>query len=767
VKRRTPLIGIAFGAAAGIFATETLFADYAAAKWLLLAFVGTVAMALVTRRSSALIAAAATAFSCLHGWNGPWSAGTMLAESIGPSRRLAQFEGVVQDTPQAAGATRRGDPLHKATVRVSSLIMDGKRMDGTFLATALFPGETTISKGSHIRGHGTFQRPAGPRNPGEFDRATYLRRKGICLQISFRSPRDWTVLEDGSVPLWERAVVAAQEYVKRTLHRDLEDSPHAAAVIHGIVMGAGTDTPQELKELFRLTGTLHLFAVSGLHVGLFAILVWAGMRPFARSPRISVALLLPALVAYAAVTGFKPSVMRAVVMAAVVLIGLALDRRSSMPNGLAGAFVILLAWDTHELFEAGFQFSFAVVAAIFLLSRPIANSMKRLGMPDPFLPEGLLTTRQRVQRASGRWLGEALGVSGAAWIGSVPCSIALFHLLTPIGVLANLPLVPLSFVILALGLLSAAAGLMSVPLAVLFNNANLAVANIILWLVGASATVPAGAFYVAPPRIPPPQCEIISLDVAAGGADIIKIHGKNWLIDAGSPSDATFRVGPALHAQGINRLDGMLLTHGDVRHLGGALECVKTFRPRQIWISGLPDRSSHRRALEGWLLENSLELGLAHDGQDIQIDSTTSLRILHPPAGVERRVSDDKGVVALLEVGKWKVLFLSDAGTPTFHWLRETYPGLHADFIFKGANSISGHEHPGSIAVFSPRAVVATAQAFPEHEQLTQSWIQEVEARGSRVLCKEETGAVSVRLWNDRATASGFLTGEMLALPAQ
>ena len=161
-------------------------------------------------------------------------------------------------------------------------------------------------------------------------------------------------------------------------------------LISGMVLGVRDDTPDEIEEQFQQTGTLHLFAVSGLNVAIVAQLLWI-IAIAARIPRRwAIALIIPALFFYAAVTGLNTSSVRAAVMGAILLGGFFVDRKVLPGNSVAAAAFLILCFDTNQLFSTGFQLSFAVVLAIILLADPLYRFLIRWWEPDPFLPRSLL-----------------------------------------------------------------------------------------------------------------------------------------------------------------------------------------------------------------------------------------------------------------------------------------------------------------------------------------------------------------------------------------
>src|SRR4051812_33889770 len=300
-------------------------------------------------------------------------------------------------------------------------------------------------------------------------------------------------------------------------------------------------------------------------------------------------LIIPALLFYAAVTGLHTSSVRAAVMSAVLLGGFVAERKAFAFNGLAAAATLILAWNTQELFAVGFQLSFCVVAAILLLNEATFRFLQRRLATDPFLPRTLFTKGRRTLEKSTTWLARVASVSFAAWIGSLPLMFWYYHLVTLISLVANVVVVPMAFFVLAGAMLSLVAAPFSQWLSVVFNNANWALTKFILGAVSLFAQVSAGHFYVEHPHRPNGAIlEINALDLRSGASLHLRDADSDWLIDAGPARDYDRLVLPYLRAHGVNRLEGLILTHGDAALLGGARNIPGDFRPRQVIYPAAP-----------------------------------------------------------------------------------------------------------------------------------------------------------------------------------
>src|SRR2546423_1484566 len=135
--------------------------------------------------------------------------------------------------------------------------------------------------------------------------------------------------------------------------RGLESAPEVQNFLSGIVLGLRHQAPEDIEEPFQQTGTLHLFAVAGLHVGIVAALLWMLAMVARLSRKWAAVLIIPLLLFYAAVTGLHVSSVRAAVMGSVLLVGLFFDRMVFVFTILAAAAFVFVAWHATEVFSTG------------------------------------------------------------------------------------------------------------------------------------------------------------------------------------------------------------------------------------------------------------------------------------------------------------------------------------------------------------------------------------------------------------------------------
>lgn len=749
---RQPFIGLAIAASAGI-----LVADPAPSSTpgIFVALAICAVVALILGNSFVVYLLVAGAFFLLHSMQITDSAGVRLARELGSEPRPATAVGSVVSEPKISA---RG--LSSFLFRLDFIEQDARVFATNATISARWRGPAEF--GNQLRLFGVTERIAPPRNPGEFDMRSYLARQDVYHGLLVRYPENGRILShSGGNPIW-RASQQSRKWMQSVLSRGLEDSPEIHGLISGMVLGARDETPDEIEEQFQQTGTLHLFAVSGLNVAIVAQLLWI-IAVAARIPRRwAIALIIPALFFYAAITGLNTSSVRAALMGAILLGGFFVERKVLLINSVAAAAFLVLSWDTNQIFSTGFQLSFAVVLAIILLVDRLYRLLIRWWEPDPFLPRSLLGHVPRLSERAWHAVARGLSVSLAAWLGSALLILPYFHLITPVSLLANLVVVPLAFFVLAVGLVSLLLAPIAPALTVIFNNANWSLSWLILAAVQLFARAPASHMYLERPRWPDgAHTEITALDLNEGAAVHVRSAGRDWLFDPGADRDFKRVLRSYLRSRGVNRLDGLVLTHGDATHIGGAGAIMHAFRPRQLVDSPLPDRSIvHRRLIvEGE--ERSIPRQLVVAGDEFPLSKHVTARVLFPPQDFRGRIADDQAlVVQLILPGTTRVLLVSDSGEATERALLERRFDLRSDLLIKGQHHTGASGSPEFLDAVQPQAIIATAREPAENQRIKEDWAAMVKQRGIKLLRQDKTGAVSVRFFDDHWEAAPFLNGE-------
>ena len=291
-----------------------------------------------------------------------------------------------------------------------------------------------LTEGQRIAAPLRLNQAAGFRNPGTYDYAAHLARDGIYVVATTRADAV-TTLDDPGPPWPARVRRESVAVIGRAL------PPTSAALLSGLLLGDRSELPRDIDDAFRRAGVYHVLAVSGFNVGILAASVWALCRLLRLPHHPSAITAIVVVIGFALVVGPEPSVLRAVVMAVLVLVASLLDRDASVTNSLSLAALAILAVRPNDLFDPGFQLSFAATLGIVITP----------------LPRGVI-------------LG-ALAVSAAAQLAVLPISLTHFNQLSTIGVVANLGVVPLAGVATVGGLVAVGLSFLSEAVAAVVFDA--------------------------------------------------------------------------------------------------------------------------------------------------------------------------------------------------------------------------------------------------------------------------------------------------------
>lgn len=287
--------------------------------------------------------------------------------------------------------------------------------------------------GEKVRFEAVIENPRNAGNPAEFDVERYMRLKGVSGSV-FLPVGGWQSVGMGNVSLQMRALALRDDIVKMYERQGFEGN--ALSLLAAFSVGEKRGFSQELKEVYSDAGVSHLLALSGLHLGLFYMVVvtllgFAGGSRKWYIARELFALLL--LWVFAFVAGLTPSIVRAAVLFSLVSVGRCLRRDSSSLNSLAFAAMVMLLFSPRLLFDISFQLSFSAVLAIILLT--------------PWLRERLgCNKRGRLYRS----LVSLLAVSFSAQVGVLPFVWYYFGTFPLYFLFANQLLVPLATVLMTL-----------------------------------------------------------------------------------------------------------------------------------------------------------------------------------------------------------------------------------------------------------------------------------------------------------------------------
>jgi ComEC/Rec2-related protein len=707
---------------------------------------------------------------------------------VGTNLAFVTLRGTLCETPsQRAYEHRDKEAWHTlARLDVAALQRDARWRPAVGRVAVATPGvlDASLFGGQTVEVTGVIQPPKGPAAEGLFDYRTYLFRQGIYYQLQVESTNDWRMVSSGGTPpLADRF----RRWSQKTLAAGLPNEDESLQLLWAMALGWTTALTGEVSEPFMRTGTMHIFAISGLHIALIAGILVSLLRVMQIPRGLCGWLVIPLIWSYTAATGWQSSAIRSTIMMSVIIVGWAIKRPSDLLNSLAAAGFIILLWDPRQLFQASFQLSFFVVLSIALLLPPIERLRQRLLQPDPLLPPELRPRWRRWLDGPIHFVTTSFATSLAAWLGSLPVVAYYFHLFTPVSLAANLVIVPFSSLALMCNLGSLLCSAWCPWLGELFNHSGwfwmAAMVRLSDWFAGlpgaycyVQAPTPAMAilyytllFGLVSGKLFAPRIRtwsttaicllaaieavrwynhrndthITVLPLSGGDSIFVDAPGRanDLLLDCGNESAAEFLVKPFLHGQGVNRLRHLLLTHGDLRHIGGASLIAREFNVGQFLASSVRFRSPAYRQLLGSLDPPSERLRPLHRG-----DQFGAWSVLHPEAQDRFPEADDNAIVLRREFEGVRVLFCSDLGRFGQRTLCEREEDLRAGVVVAG---IPAHSEPLGdtlLDAMQPRVIIISASEVPSQERATKDLRARLERRGVPVFYTSDDGAVTIAL---------------------
>lgn len=611
------------------------------------------------------------------------------------------------------------------------------------------------------------KRPHGLSNPGGFDYEKWLYQQGIRAT-------GYVVDEEPA-----RRIAAAGISVD-TLRADLQARLKEtigyhplAGVVTALAIGAEDDISPDQWRVFFRTGVGHLIAISGLHIGLLAGLGyflggWLWSLPgrtllWIPAPRIAALTGFLAALAYGLLAGFSVPTQRTVIMIGTAMWMLWAQRPRRELDSLMAALIVVLLIDPAAVLTVGFWLSFVAVAIL------------------------LYSTGGRRGQGGLWWkLGRThLAIA----IGLAPLMMVLFEQNPVLGPLANLVAVPwVSFVIVPLvlagtalllcspflgywflcGALLALQGLWNLlePLAgwqgAVWHQAAAAPWMSICAFVGAALLllprgVPGrvlGFFWMAPllwsgqDRPAPGEAWFTLLDVGQGLSAVVRTRAHVLVFDTGPALNPRFDTGssvvvPFLYHEGVQRIDMLMVSHGDNDHIGGAASVLREF-PVDGVLSSVPERLAYAGA-------RACEAGQRWRWDDVEFE------VLHPPPGEMSSENNSSCVLRIAAAAGTRVLLTGDIEAGAEQELLRTQPAaLRAEVLVAPHHGSKTSSTPAFIAAVAPRYVfypVGYRNRFHHPHPSVRARYREA---GVTALATDADGAIRWRLGGELAPPTGY-----------
>ena len=599
--------------------------------------------------------------------------------------------------------------------------------------------------------------------------ATYHRGNGIAL-LAYESS-DVTIVQSGA-PWWQYPAAHIRHYL---IQRIQELFPADTEVFaRALLLGDDNDIGYEQNTAFKVTGTRHMIAVSGLHVSVLFGLIYM----LSGKKRVLTALLgIPVLILFAAVAGMTPSVIRACVMQGLMILAMLLEREYDPLTALSFAGLTMMVVNPLVITSVSFQLSVGCMMGTFLF----AHRIKSWLLEDKHLGHA---KGKDLRSRCIRFIAGSLSVSCGAIMITTPLSAMYFgtvSLISPVMNLLTLWIVTFSFY-----------GIMATCLLGLLWSGGAAV---IAWMVSwpiryiqdisvLAAKIPCAAVYTKSiyivgwivfcyviltvflmmknkkplllscivaiglcvsliaswlPSMMDPFCMTV-LDVGQGQSIILQGEGKTYVVDCGGSDldDAADMTAETLLSMGIHRIDGLILTHYDADHAGGAEMLLSRIQADALFLPNWNDEDQIGASLQSYgqgevyVIDRDLEV--------IWLD--TKITII----GSEFQDSgNESSLCVLFQSGNYDILITGDRSTLGEKLLMQRLELPKLDVLVVGHHGSKTSTSQELLDITQPKVAVISVEKDNRYGHPNQEILDRLTAIGCQIYRTDRDGTIIIR----------------------
>jgi competence protein ComEC len=568
--------------------------------------------------------------------------------------------------------------------------------EGTIRLTWREPDNGFLVYGDDVTFTTRLREPYGTLNPGGFHYGNYLKRQGIQAVGTVHGPDAVKILKDQERNVLKQVLGVVDQW-RQTIHHAAVSSltNPALGLFLGMVLGEQSYIEQEIRDAFMASGTVHILSISGSHLGLLALIIFAGARGALRllpavwlerlslrltATRFAILCTLPAVSFYTLLAGAEMATIRSWIMIVVCCVGVWLGRERHLLTALAVAALLMLLPNPEAIHDISFQLSYVSVAAIGLVVLARKEKAADTTELDFAFPPAQKTWWLNIWHK----IGLACLVTLAVSLTTLPLVAHDFHQVPWLGLLTNMVIVPLvGIFLIPIGLLSGIWMLLRGGEFLPFANVNQWVFDLLAEVVVGLSQVPGAAWFVASPHFvsmiifwgllaglvamwhqsvirwgcvavllgillwwgwsprtgwKPGTVRVMFLDVGQGDATVLELpDGQTVLIDAGPAyrrlDMGRAVIGPYLWNQGIRKLDHVIATHPQWDHVGGLPWVLHAFQVGQYWSNGIARPEKFFRQLHSAVESAGLQERIPSAGTQILSSGPCTLTVVSPSIG--------------------------------------------------------------------------------------------------------------------------------------
>lgn len=530
--------------------------------------------------------------------------------------------------------------------------------------------------GNQLTIKGTLQKFTVATNPGQFNEQLYYQIENIDYKMNAED----IVITDSGYSKYQAILGRIKAKLIKVYATILSDKESGTLI--AMLLGEKYLLTDEIKQLYQANGISHILAISGLHVSLIGMFIFAILKLLKFPITMATFLSIFFIYSYGVLTNFSVSTNRAVVMMVVSLLSILPGKTYDMLSAMALSAFIILLQNPLQIFSAGFLLSFGAVFGIAVLF----PCLKRLFPYKNTILDGLF-------------------ISFCAQLTTTPFVIYFFYQFPVYSIVTNLIILPFVSVLTLTSIFAGIAGVIYLPLGVFMIGGANYILRLYEWICRLGSSVPGNLITVGKPDllrlllyaalitifiwsvkhyenkfliliplvalllliIPKGNVglEVTFLDVGQGDSIYMKSRsGTTYLVDGGSTDIkkvGKYRLQPFLLSQGTDCLDYVIMTHSDSDHINGLMELMENgqIKIKQLLLPYINNKDDAYIELEKLAVEKGIMIQYIKTG-DIIKDGTIRIICLHPSDNYTAPTANSYSTVLSINYGEFDMLLTGD-----------------------------------------------------------------------------------------------------------
>ena len=571
-----------------------------------------------------------------------------------------------------------------------------------------------------------------PRNPGQFNTAEYLKRKGVFVTATIKSRDSIELLSPASAGILHKLKRKLKMAATVALVGDISDQQESYGLLAALLLGSRANISSETYHAFEQTGLLHFISLSGMHLGILVGIFWWICKIAGLSKPARATVCIIGIVTFLLVVQLRTPTLRAAIIALAYCASFLFGRRTNPFNTLSLAAIILLLINPAGIFEPGWQLSFASVLGILFFTKKIKNFIDQ-----HFINRIRGEKNQKYIAAPAiSLIANMFAVGFSAWIGGAGILLYHFYTINPLTAVWTIIVFPLVALILISGFAKMILAALLPTAAAALTLLTTAVCDLLIYIVKFIAGLNISEILIGSTK--PPMIflyyafillaayqhhkyrtakKIICiamifsaitllgvtkwqrthrnnliltiLDVGHGQAILAQLPpNNNILFDAGSLTHKNIGsriVTPFLKYNAINKINRIIISHNDSDHINGIPEIAEYTDVADLYANEAffdkTDNWGTAKFLDDTLTQKGLKIKPAD--KKFRIGNAT-ITALWPTEPFTKNLSisdNDKSTVTLIEFAGKRILLCSDIEKFAQNQLLKTFGDLRANIV--------------------------------------------------------------------------------------